>query len=152
MKEINEVQILNLTSRKIVIKDLKLVSLAIMKHLSLSGELSLVLAADAKLRSLNRDYRGQDRVTDVLTFPTLKNIPNILGEIFINLADCERSYKYREVFDFKPSRNYLIFFLLIHGLLHLAGYSDEREKDRLEIVALGKKLLEKLIKEQIISV
>lgn len=142
---------MNLTKEKVVLKNLELVSLETMKYLGLQGDLSLVLAADAKLRSLNRDYRQHDKPTDVLTFTAPKMMNSSLGEIFINLKDCARPSKYKELFDFKPSRDYLLYFLLIHGLLHLAGYSDAKEKGRLEMVQLGKDIMAKLIKNKKIN-
>lgn len=147
----SEISIVNLTKKKVPLKDLKLVALETMKQLSLSGELSLVLAGDARLRTLNRQYRGKDKVTDILTFKAPKINPELLGEIFINLADCDRVKRYGDVFSTPPSRDYLLFFLLIHGLLHLAGYNDEKEKERLEMVDLGQELMIKLIKAKKIS-
>lgn len=144
----SEVNILNLTKESVNQKNLTLLALATMKYLGLKGELSLVLAADTRLRSLNRDYRQHDKSTDVLTFPAPKTAPHFLGEIFINLKDCARPNKYQEVFDFKPSRDYLLNFLLVHGLLHLAGYSDIQEKDRLEMISLGQEIMMKLIKDR----
>jgi len=44
----------------------------------------------------------------------------------------------------KKLQKYLLFFALVHGLLHLAGYDDKKEIDRLEMVRLGQKFLEKL--------
>jgi len=40
-------------------------------------------------------------------------------------------------------RNYIFNFLFVHGLLHLLAYNDEKEKDRLQMLDLGKKFLEK---------
>lgn len=146
-----EVNVVNLTKEPAPLKSLKIVALATMKYLSLSGELSLVLTTDHRLKTLNRDYRGHNKTTDILTFPAPKTTANFLGEIFINLKYCSRVNQYKEVFDFKPSRDYLLFFLLVHGLLHLAAYSDEEEEGRLEMVALGKKIMTRLIKEKIIK-
>jgi ssRNA-specific RNase YbeY (16S rRNA maturation enzyme) len=55
------------------------------------------------------------------------------------------------VFSFSPSYDYLLYFLLIHGLLHLAGYNDEIEKERLAIIALGEKIMKLLQKNDIIK-
>lgn len=142
------VDIINLTKQEAPLKELLAVSKYVARSLKLGGELSLVLVADRKMRSLNRDFRGKDRSTDVLTFPANDLA---LGEIFINLNDCQRPGKYREVFSFSPSYSYLLFFLLIHGLLHLAGYSDEKEKGRLEMIKKGEKMMKLLLKNAIIK-
>lgn len=142
------VDIINLTKQGAPLKELKAVAQSVAKSLKLKGELSLVLAGDRKMRSLNRDFRGKDRSTDVLTF-SANDLA--LGEIFINLNDCKRPGKYREVFSFSPSYSYLLFFLLVHGLLHLAGYSDEKEKGRLEMIQKGEKIMKLLFKNAIIK-
>jgi probable rRNA maturation factor len=144
-------EIVNLTKQKAPLKELKLVAQFVAKSLKLQGELSLVLAGDSKMRSLNRDFRKKDKPTDVLTFPANDLDFEFLGEIFINLNDCKRPRKYQEVFSFSPSYNYLLFFLLIHGLLHLAGYSDEKEKGRLEMIEKGEKMMKLLVKNAIIK-
>jgi probable rRNA maturation factor len=145
------VDIINLTRQRAPLKELVAISKYVAHYLKLEGELSLVLVADKRIKSLNRKFRGKNKITDVLTFPA-NDLPLVsLGEIFINLNDCRRARKYREVFSFSPSYHYLLFFLLIHGLLHLAGYSDEREDGRLLMVRKGEKIMELLLKNAIIK-
>jgi probable rRNA maturation factor len=92
------------------------------------------------MRFLNRQFRGVDRTTDVLSFPQqesykLKNIFQlnsllltpysslILGDIVINLHKAKRQAReYGNTFDQELKR------LLIHGLLHLLGYDHEKGK------------------------
>jgi probable rRNA maturation factor len=121
------------------------------RRLKLSGELSLVLAGDKRLHTLNKSFRSYNKTTDVLTFSAPKEIKNTLGEIFINLNDCRRPRKYLEVFSEKKSFTYILIFLLIHGLLHLAGDNDETEKERLHIIAKGEKIMQELFKNDIIK-
>lgn len=147
-----ELNIVNLTKQKIPKASLLAVSNYSAKFLNLKGELSLVIAGDRKLRSLNKGYRGIDKTTDVLSFSLPSFLIDLLGEIFININDCSRSSKYLEVLGFKASREYILFFLLIHGLLHLAGYNDEREKERLEMIGIGKDIMDKLIKNKLIKI
>lgn len=145
------IDIANLTKQKIVIKDIIAVAEYSAKVLGLKGELSLVIAGDKKLRSLNRNYREKDKTTDVLSFEAAIFSPNCLGEIFININDCSKPAKYLEVLGFKASRNYILFFLLIHGLLHLAGYNDEKEKERMEMIDVGKSIMKKIIQKGIVK-
>jgi len=76
-------------------------------------ELSLVFASETALRTLNREYRGKDTPTDILSFPISKTS----GEIFICLDEAKREAR-------KFGRNFENFvgFLFIHGLAHLEGF------------------------------
>ena len=146
------VDILNLTKQKVALKQLKAVAEFTAHYLRLQGELSIVLGGDVRMKSLNSRFRGIEKSTDVLTFLVAGDGNNLLGEIFINLNDCQRPKKYREVFNFSPSRDYLLYFLLIHGLLHLAAYDDKKESERLVMVALGEKIMKLLKKNDIIKI
>ncbi|MBN2884697.1 rRNA maturation RNase YbeY [Patescibacteria group bacterium] len=143
--------IVNFTQQKVSLKLLTDVATYTASRLKLSGELSLVLAGDKRLHTLNKEFRSYNKTTDVLTFPAPKEIRNALGEIFINLNDCRRSRKYLVVFQKKKSFTYILVFLLIHGLLHLAGDNDETEKERLQMVAKGEKIMQELFKNDIIK-
>ncbi len=143
--------ITNFTKQTVSIKILEKVAIFVTGRLKLKGELSLVLAGDKRLQTLNREFRGYDKPTDVLTFSAPREMKNALGEIFINLNDCRRPHKYNEVFSEKKSFHYILIFLLIHGLLHLAGDDDRTEKGRLQMVFRGKKIMQELFKNVIIK-
>jgi probable rRNA maturation factor len=109
---------------------------------------SLVVIGDGKMRKLNRDFRGIDKITDVLAFPIKSELnfeeeENLLGEIFINIQEARRTDKYVEIFGKKKSYQYIFYFLFIHGLLHLIGYDDKQEKGRLAMIELGIKFMNK---------
>lgn len=82
------------------------------------------------MRSLNRQHRGVDRTTDVLSFPQLDGLPFptgselMLGDIVINLHKAERQAKEYGVPFYDELKR-----LLIHGLLHLLGYDHEQGKE-----------------------
>lgn len=143
--------IINFTKQKVSPKLLTAVATYTARQLKLSGELSLVLAGDRRLHSLNKKFRSYDKTTDVLTFSAPVAVNNALGEIFINLNDCRRPQRYLEVFKEKKSFNYILIFLLIHGLLHLAGDDDGTEKERLQMVLKGEKTMQELWKNAIIK-
>ena len=143
--------ITNLTKQRVPRKALAAAAVFAAKRLRLQGELSVVLSGDQRLRTLNRTFRGRDKATDILTFASPKETPGALGEIFINLQDCRRPRKYQEVLAEKKSFVYLLFFLLIHGLLHLAGGEDETESGRQRMIAQGKKLMAGLREHDIIK-
>ena len=87
-------------------------------------EIELLLCDDAAIRELNREYRGIDRPTDVLSFPLTEAIPGTpLGSIVISLDHVER--KARELGHSEEDELALLF---IHGLLHLLGYDHETDE------------------------
>lgn len=100
-------------------------------------EVSIAVIGAAKMKTFNYKYRGFNKTTDVLSFSLGKKS----GEILINLEETRKPKKYQEIFNklIKPA---VVFdFLLIHGLLHLAGYEDKTEKGRREMIARGLRFL-----------
>jgi len=93
---------------------------------------SVLLVDDREICRLNRQYRGIDQPTNVLSFPfsegadpSLSSIPiNELGDIVISIDTA-----FRESIDYKQSFDYRLAWLLIHGMLHLLGY-DHEQSDR----------------------
>jgi probable rRNA maturation factor len=97
--------------------------------LRVSGEVSLVLAGDRLLRRLNRDYRGRDRPTDVLSFPGDGGDAG-LGDVVISVETARRNAR-------RLGRTLLqeLDVLALHGFLHVLGHdheSDDGTMDRLE--------------------
>ena len=90
------------------------------------SELSIVFVNDQLIRTLNRDYRQQDRSTNVLAFPQTMahaNMPasTLLGDVIVSLPTAAR-----EAHFLQQSLEERVTFLLIHGLLHLLGYDHEQ--------------------------
>ena len=97
------------------------------------GEVSLVLTDDSYIHELNRDYRGVDRPTDVLSFAqnegeqveAAEEAEELLGDVIISLETAQRqALEYGHGFDREVS------FLTVHGVLHLLGYDHMEEDDR----------------------
>jgi len=97
-------------------------------------EVSVVLADDPYIRELNRDYRGKDRATDVLSFalnegdePDIIDGPEelLLGDIIISLETAER-----QAGEFGHSLERELAYLTVHGMLHLLGFDHEDEAER----------------------
>ncbi len=98
--------------------------------------ISLVLTDDAGIAAINRDYRGIDAPTDVLSFPQHEDLmvdtlpqapegaPLMLGDIIVSLPRAEEQAR-----EFGHSRAREFGFLLVHGLLHLLGYDHEGQDD-----------------------
>ena len=92
----------------------------IYNFLNITKDVELIITNNSDIQEYNREYRGVDKATDVLSFP-LEDIPYMpLGTIIIS-AD-----KAKEVADnLKHSVRDEITLLFIHGLLHLLGYDHE---------------------------
>ena len=107
-------------------------------------EVSIVLCDDSFIHPLNREYRGKDQPTDVLSFAQREGDfadPNdpMLGDIIVSLERAAKQAKSR-----KHPFSQELSLLLVHGLLHLLGY-DHIEDDDAEIMeALEKELLAKI--------
>ena len=96
----------------------------------LSGSLHLILTDDAHIRELNATYRGKDYPTDVLSFDLaggdLPDLEVVSGEIYISLEQAQKQASEQQVRCIEETAR-----LLVHGLLHLAGYDhDTPEKLR----------------------
>lgn len=95
----------------------------------LKQAMAVRLMDDAGIRALNRDYRGKDAATDVLTFAT--------GDVAISLDTAARQARAR-----RHSLETEVKILLLHALLHLAGY--DHETDRGEMRARERELRREL--------
>ncbi len=98
-------------------------------------ELSLTLTSDASIRALNREYRNQDRATDVLSFSQLEErdgappdpraVRNIEGMPLGDVVICiDTALAQSREFGVAPAER--LRTLMIHGFLHLLGYNHER--------------------------
>jgi probable rRNA maturation factor len=90
---------------------------------SARGSITLALVSDARMRALNRDYRGQDFATDVLSFPTASGSHGHLGDVVIATGVAVRQAR-----DAGHSVATELRVLALHGLLHLLGYDHERDR------------------------
>ena len=109
---------------------------------------SILFADDAEVHALNREWRGKDKPTNVLSFPMLERQdlldlspdgpPELLGDIALGLETCER-----EAAEKGLRLDQHATHLIVHGMLHLAGHDheispeDARIMERLEIKALA---------------
>lgn len=96
------------------------------------GELSVSLVSSEEISGLNRDYRGIDKETDVLSFPQaaskeelLKGGYQVLGDIVINM---DRVRKQAEEFGHGVLRE--LVYLSLHSFYHLLGYDHEDEASK----------------------
>ena len=109
------------------------------KAVRLRGAVSVLLTTDKAMRKLNRTYRGKDKATDVLSFPAAAGFVDaeIAGDLAISV---ETALRQARVQDHALACELKV--LLLHGLLHLAGY--DHETDEGQMARRERKLREKL--------
>ena len=101
---------------------------------------SVVLVGENTIQKINKEYRGKDSVTDVISFAfedndkRVYNKTRILGEIYICIPRMEEQAKM-----YGHSQTRELAFLGVHGLLHLLGYDHMNKED--EIVMFAKQEL-----------
>jgi len=95
------------------------------------SEFSVVFVTDQTIRRYNRDYRGFDKATDVLSF---SGDDGYLGDILISSETAYNQALKSKTLSFETN----IYRLLLHGLLHLMGY--DHETDRGEMRTLERRL------------
>ncbi|EKV27683.1 Metal-dependent hydrolase YbeY [Caenispirillum salinarum AK4] len=110
-----------------------------------AAELTIVLADDAAVQALNRDYRGKDTPTNVLSFATLDDEtapppppgePLFLGDVILALETCTMEAAEAG----KPAADHL-FHLVVHGVLHCLGFDHEADAEAEEMEALETAIL-----------
>ena len=111
------------------------------------AELAVMLTDDAGIRTLNKNWRDQDKPTNVLSFPALQptgaagpdDAPRMLGDIAIAYETTRREADEEQ----KPFANHLSH-LAVHGFLHLIGYDHENDDDAEDMESLEREILSHL--------
>lgn len=108
-------------------------------------EMAVVLADDAEVRDLNARWRGKDRPTNVLSFPSLdpdeiasqpRDMPVLLGDVVLAYETCAR-----EAAEQGKSLADHVCHLVVHGTLHLVGYDHETDADAAVMEPLETRIL-----------
>ncbi len=111
------------------------------------AELAVMLTDDAGIRTLNNNWRGQDKPTNVLSFPALQppagrecdDAPRMLGDIAIAYETVRR-----EANDEGKPFDHHLSHLAIHGFLHLVGYDHEKDADAEAMESLEREILARI--------
>jgi probable rRNA maturation factor len=107
------------------------------KAVGLGGSVNVLVATDSKIRRLNHHYRGKNMATDVLSFPAGESSNGVAGDIAISreIAAANARALGHSLMD-------EIRILILHGILHLAGYDHENDQGVMQRkeTALRKKL------------
>jgi len=110
-------------------------------------ELAVMLTDDDGIRTLNRNWRGIDKPTNVLSFPALQptgprgpgDAPRMLGDIAIAYETTRREADEQQ----KPFDHHLSH-LAVHGFLHLVGYDHEKDQEAETMEELEREILSQL--------
>jgi len=101
-----------------------------LKH---SLSISVAIVGSAAMKKINFRYRHKDKTTDVLSFEGVNELVLCLPQA-LKQARAE-----------KHSLEMELTFLLVHGLLHLLGYEDEKQKDYQLMLKLGQEITQKVV-------
>ena len=107
-----------------------------------AAELSIVLTNDAEQRILNRDWRGIDKSTNVLSFPQIEPfgaVQGLLGDLIL-----ARETLVREAGEMGISFEDHFTHLVVHGFLHLLGYDHMDDDEALAMEGLETQILASL--------
>ncbi len=109
----------------------------------LDYEISYSIVNEDEIQRLNREYRGVDSITDVLSFPLFErdDIPEfgMLGDIVV----CSTRLK-EQAEEFGHSYDRELIYLTVHSLLHLLGYDHIEEADKLDMRKKEKEIMKKI--------
>ncbi len=129
----NEVTIYNNTNEELPYQEIieKVVNKALEIERVKNASCSIIIVDNNYIHKLNKEYRGIDRVTDVISFALEDDdsvlIPNgirLLGDIYISLDKAKDQAK-----EYGHSLKRELCFLAVHGIYHLLGYDHESEED-----------------------
>lgn len=104
-----------------------------------TSTLTILLSKDSKLKSLNRDFRGKDKSTNVLSFPAAPNPDGYRGDIALALGVIRREARLAG----KSLADHATH-MVVHGVLHLAGHDHERDRDAKKMEKLEIDILQSL--------
>lgn len=118
-----------------------------MEETSKDSELSITIVHDQEIKEMNHMYRGIDEPTDVISFEMqddLEDLPidvqeqigNLLGDIIVSIDRAREQAK-----EYNHSVEREVGFLVVHGFLHLLGYTHDTQEDENEMFTKQKEIL-----------
>ena len=135
--------IFNTTDEKIDFAELDEVIKFACKYMKVENPLlNIVIVDNKKIQEINREYRGKDAVTDVISFAfeEVKDVKydnvRFLGEIYISYERCKE-----QASEYGHSVKREFCYLAVHGLLHLLGYDHMNEEDKKIMRTLEEEIL-----------
>ncbi len=96
-------------------------------------EISIAFVGDRTMRRINFAQRGKNKITDILSFA---GEDDSMGELIIDYCQLKRQASF-----YSKNITHELLFIIVHGLLHLLGYTDDTEAERLAMIEKGNKIL-----------
>ncbi|MDY0209833.1 MAG: rRNA maturation RNase YbeY [Acholeplasma sp.] len=109
---------------------------SIFTHIETEEEMNVIFFTAQAIQEMNREYRGIDKVTDVISFPDKDE--NYIGDIFICLDRAKE-----QAADYNHSIEREIGFLSVHGYLHLLGYDHHTDEEESVMTQKQEEILKK---------
>ena len=140
----NKLEIFNQTNEEIKeIKDIERVIDIAIKHQKLDNlEFNIIIVDNTYIHELNKNYRGIDRPTDVISFALEDNKDfvdvghRVLGDIYISIDKAKE-----QAIEYGHDLRREICFLAVHGFLHLLGYDHMKKEDEKIMFSLQEEIL-----------
>ena len=130
---------------KIDVKQYKNIIRSVFKHVKDDRYFNVIFVEKDRIQQINKEYRGIDKVTDVITFALMENQAEIFMEAIEELGDvficCDRAIE--QANDYGHSIEREVGFLAVHGYLHLIGYDHMNEEDEKIMFAKQEEILAK---------
>lgn len=137
------IEINNLTNEKLdEINELDAYTKYLLDYMKIDASFSVIIVDNEKIHEINKQYRGIDRPTDVISF-ALEEDENyeikmrLLGDIYISI---DKVYEQAKEYNHSVKRE--LFFLVTHGFLHLLGYDHMEKDEEEEMFSLQEKILD----------
>mgnify|MGYP001124190335 FL=1 len=111
----------------------KVIDLALKMENVVDAVFSIIFVDEKKIQDINREYRGFDRITDVISFAFEDALDvsydfRFLGDIYICIPRMKE-----QALEYGHSEKRELSFLVVHGLLHLLGYDHQTEEEEKEM-------------------
>ena len=137
------IEINNLKDQKLKeIDELDAYTKYLIEYMNIDASFSVIIIDNEKIHEINKQYRGIDRPTDVISF-ALEEDENyevkerLLGDIYISI---DKVYEQAKEYNHSVKRE--LFFLVTHGFLHLLGYDHMTPEDEKEMFSLQEEILD----------
>ena len=137
------VTINNLTNEKLEeINGLDEYGKYLLDYMKINATFSIIIVDNEEIHKINKEYRGIDRPTDVISFALEEDEDyevkeRLLGDIYISI---DKVYEQAKEYDHSVKRE--LYFLVTHGFLHLLGYDHMKKEDEEIMFPLQEKILD----------
>ena len=105
------------------------------------GDINIILTDDKDLLKINKEYLKRNYLTDIITFDFSEK-KEVIGDLYISIQRIKENADLYKV-DFKTE----LFRVIIHGILHLAGYKDKEKADKERMTEMENQYIKKYYKK-----